>query len=207
MRIDDQLFPFRIRFDHEMVITEIGASLQKIAGSCQVGCSIRDLVLPAGGEWPETVDEIRKLGECSFDLTVNETQVVLRCQLTKVDDEFLVLGSPRRLRSLDELQELGLEIEDFALHDAAVDLLMLRDAQQATIEEHRDALLDVRDSDGSNCAGEQSKASLVHTLSMLGDLLLRLDDSGIILEAVASRTELLPNAPNALQGKSLRECH
>ena len=205
MRINDQLFPFRFQFDRELVVTEIGPSLKKIIGSCEVGCSIESLARLSVGDWPDSFEAIRELIGSSFDVTIAASQVAMRCQLVEVDNELAVVGSPRRLRSLEELEELGLGIDDFAGHDAAVDLLMLRDAQQVTLEEHRDALLDIHDCDGVNRSLEQSKASLVQTLNMIGDVMLTLDESGTILEASASRTQLLPDTPHALQGQSIHE--
>ena len=59
MLIDDELFPFRFRLDHNSLVTQMGPSLQKIVGNSRVGCKASRIVRTARGDWEPTYEELQ----------------------------------------------------------------------------------------------------------------------------------------------------
>ena len=186
MRIDNDLFPFRFLFSRDLVVTELGSALKKIAGSCRVGCHLHQLVTPNDQDWEPTFDLIRDARQNSFDISLVETGITMRCQLAEAGDQLAVLGSPR-FSSLAELAAAGLTIDDFAPHDAAVELLYLQDAQQAAGEEPGTLTFPrIADLDNAKQKPDDAMAQVLQAarggqlpLKSLKELATDLEDSGV----------------------------
>ncbi|XP_034721079.1 guanylate cyclase soluble subunit beta-2 [Etheostoma cragini] len=132
-------FPFHIVFDEDLKIRQTGVNIQKFLPGLQA----RDAMLD---QWftiihPQvtfTIESIRKFINSQFVLKSykdNHITLKLRGQMLWMESLgcMLYLCSPK-LRSLQELQDVGLHLADLAQHDVTRDLVLLNQQRLAEME-------------------------------------------------------------------------
>jgi PAS domain S-box-containing protein len=121
------LFPFHLVLDHELRIRQFGRSLPIVIPNIRIGQSIKevlDLRRPQG-DWSTEL-----LNRSSELLVIAEhagTKALLRGQIiSNVEDGhgYMFLASPW-LEGPEALDQLGLKLADFALHDVSLDLIQV----------------------------------------------------------------------------------
>jgi len=127
------LFPFFIEIDADFRLRAIGASLRQACPDLELGTRFDDAFLSLRPDGEMGLEGMRKGVAVLRVLVEKTTEMQLRGQcLATTDGGLLFLGSPW-LSDTSELGKLNLRIEDFALHDPAVDLLhILRSQKMAT---------------------------------------------------------------------------
>jgi PAS domain S-box-containing protein len=129
-------FPFHLVFDRSFTILQVGPSLTRVSPSIQPGVHasavLRVARPPVGFEW----DAIRDNARSVFLLEAGAAKLLLRGQMITEEAAGTVtfLGSPR-ITDLSSLTSLGLSLDDFALHDAAADLLFLLQSKNTTLSD------------------------------------------------------------------------
>ncbi len=127
-------FPFHFVLDRELKILQTGASLGRVCPDLAPGADARKAfraVLPDGDLSREWIQENHR----SFFLLEHlSTGVKLRGEFirTAEAEPLLFLGSPW-FTNASEIVSNGLCLEDFAIHDSAVDLLHAHEASRVAL--------------------------------------------------------------------------
>jgi PAS domain S-box-containing protein len=124
-------FPFFIEWDADLRIRTIGPSLGKICENAVPGVRITDvfkLRRPVGSMTPEFFQNSRDL---LFLFEIIGSNLMLRGEVATLEktDSFLMLAAPW-ISDPDEVERLGLTLNDFAIHDQTMDLLQVVQTQR-----------------------------------------------------------------------------
>ncbi|MEI7728441.1 MAG: PAS domain S-box protein [Verrucomicrobiota bacterium] len=134
-------FPFHIAINRNLVVVQTGRTLQRICPDAAPGIAVDRVFRLAQPE-----------GQWSFEwLVENHRQLFLLVHLAsglQLRGEFIALPGERRLLFLGspwftdsaEISERGLDFEDFAIHDPAVDLLQVFQAQKMALADAKKLL-------------------------------------------------------------------
>ncbi|KAL3045883.1 hypothetical protein OYC64_014020 [Pagothenia borchgrevinki] len=132
-------FPFHIVFDDNLKVMQTGVNIQKFLP----GLHARDLTVDQHftiihPQVTFTIESIRKFVNSQFVLKSNKdkhSSLKLRGQMLWMESLgcMLYLCSPK-LRSLQELQDVGLHLADLAQHDVTRDLVLLNQQRLAEME-------------------------------------------------------------------------
>lgn len=131
-------FPFHLAVDRGMKIVQIGEHLARICPGLKVGGALGDHFTIHRPDIAPEFDVIRTSDRFLFILEAPANRMKLRGQMVYVaqNDVLLFLGSPW-VTTAEELRELGLGLNDFALHDPVGDLLMVIQSQTAALADLR----------------------------------------------------------------------
>ncbi len=134
-----EAFPFHIAFNRELRVIGFGPSLAKIAPQVRVGEHLFDHLTVSRPHLPNpNLDTLKDhLGQI-FIFSLKADDTVLRGQLIQSSDPetWLFLGSPW-FTELSALSKHGLYLNDFANHDATLDLLQLLSSQELALDDNR----------------------------------------------------------------------
>lgn len=125
-----KLFPFCFAIDAERRITIVGDRWQRVAPELTLGAAFDEVIEIEGPINVSAFDEILKSDASIFILTLRSRPLFkLRGQFLALKNvagaaQALFVGGPWILR-LEELTELGIELQDFPPHDARGDWLTL----------------------------------------------------------------------------------
>jgi len=137
----DVVFPFHFACDAELRVTQFGPSLQKLVSSIKVGTSLVDIFSicrPDIGH--RTYESLKANVHRLFILDVlpspGQSYVRFRGQLLCFSNTqtLIFLISPW-ITGVGELSRLGLNLNDFAIHDPGVDLLHVVQTQNVALAE------------------------------------------------------------------------
>uniref|UniRef100_A0A667WFL9 guanylate cyclase n=1 Tax=Myripristis murdjan TaxID=586833 RepID=A0A667WFL9_9TELE len=132
-------FPFHIVFDEDLKVKQTGVKIQKFIPGLQTGDTRLDKYFTiTHPQVTFTIESIRKFINSQFVLKSHrdkDTTLKLRGQMLWMGSLrcMLFLCSPK-LRSLQELQDGGLNLADLAHHDATRDLVLLNQQRLAEME-------------------------------------------------------------------------
>lgn len=127
-----RVFPFYFAWDDEMRLVNFGPSLQKICHDVKRGVAVGDLFESLRAENAfSSIKELRTHESDLFLLQHRATKTRFRGQLLQLPtpNVSVMLCSPW-LQSANEIEMLGITFNDFALHDASLDLLQILQTQQ-----------------------------------------------------------------------------
>nr|XP_020441753.1 guanylate cyclase soluble subunit beta-2-like isoform X2 [Monopterus albus] len=132
-------FPFHIVFDKDLKVRQTGVNIEKFVPGLQARDATMDqyftIIHP---QVTFNIESIRKFINSQFVLKSykdKQTTLKLRGQMLWMDSLgcMLYLCSPK-LRSLQELQDVGLHLADLAQHDVTRDLVLLNQQRLAEME-------------------------------------------------------------------------
>ncbi|XP_059183999.1 guanylate cyclase soluble subunit beta-2 [Centropristis striata] len=132
-------FPFHIVFDEDLKVRQTGINIQKFLPGLQVrDAALNQFFTIIHPQVTFTIESIRKFINSQFVLksyTDKHTTLKLRGQMLWMEHLgcMLYLCSPK-LRSLQELQDVGLHLADLAQHDVTRDLVLLNQQRLAEME-------------------------------------------------------------------------
>nr|XP_046238364.1 guanylate cyclase soluble subunit beta-2-like [Scatophagus argus] len=132
-------FPFHIVFDEDLRIRQTGVKIQKFVPGLQTrGTTLDQHFTIVHPQVTFTIESIRKFINSQFVLKSSKdkhTMLKLRGQMLWMETLgcMLYLCSPK-LRSLQELQDVGLHLADLAQHDVTRDLILLNQQRLAEME-------------------------------------------------------------------------
>ncbi|XP_019957801.2 guanylate cyclase soluble subunit beta-2 [Paralichthys olivaceus] len=132
-------FPFHIVFDKDLMIRQTGVNIQKFVPGLQArGATLDQYFIIIHPQVTLTIESIRKFINSQFVLKSfkdKNSTLNLRGQMLWMDSLgcMLYLCSPK-LRSLQELQDVGLHLADLAQHDVTRDLVLLNQQRLAEME-------------------------------------------------------------------------
>jgi two-component system, sensor histidine kinase and response regulator len=133
-----RLFPFYLEIGADGVIRKAGPALMRSCPGIQTGRVFTEVVTPLRPEEPLNVEKLRNSPEVLFLIQDIQTGLRLRGQwLAGVEGRVIFVGSPW-LSDAAEMSSHNLSVNDFAIHDPAVDLLhILRTQKMATSDLRR----------------------------------------------------------------------
>jgi diguanylate cyclase (GGDEF)-like protein len=200
----DDIFPFRIAIDRTSAILKVGPSLARMNDRIVAGRQLTDFfhIARAGFElrFEVIAEQLNKL----VFLQMNGRDARLRGQFVRDRDNIIFLGSPW-LESMEELQKHNLRIHDIAPHDATLENIFLRAAQNTQLQDLEEVLTELRSAADEKDRLSRAEESLAHDLNAAGDLLIRMTQFGEVLELRATRPEQLPIPVEAIVGRSVSE--
>ncbi|KAK2856698.1 hypothetical protein Q5P01_005433 [Channa striata] len=130
-------FPFHIVFDEQLKVRQTGVNIQKFVPGLQArGALLNQYFTIIHPQVTFTIESIRKFINSQFVLkSYKDTPLKLRGQMLWMDSLgcMLYLCSPK-LRSLQELRDVGLHLADLAQHDVTRDLVLLNQQRLAEME-------------------------------------------------------------------------
>ncbi|XP_029371784.1 guanylate cyclase soluble subunit beta-2 [Echeneis naucrates] len=130
-------FPFHVIFDKDLKIRQTGVNIQKFVPGLQAKDATLDQHFTiTHPQVTFTIKSIRKFINSQFVLKSHkQSRLKLRGQMLWMDSLgcMLYLCSPK-LRSLRELQDVGLHLADLAQHDVTRDLVLLNQQRLAEME-------------------------------------------------------------------------
>lgn len=137
-----EVFPFHIAFDRHLKIVQTGNAVTKICSAIKPGASLGRLArikTPAGiaFEFDAICDQAFTVFFVEIT-TDTDTNAILKGQMLcdSTNDTILFLCSPVA-QDTKRVAAMGLELNDFAIHDATVDFLILLQTKDNTINDVR----------------------------------------------------------------------
>lgn len=139
----DQAFPLHVIVDVEGTVLRASSQAWRILrvepGECAADVLVVEEPTDARpGDWGGLVGRLVALR------SRRGSGVSVRTQVLALDGRhFALVGTPR-VRTVEEMDTLGLTFSDFAPHDATFDLLAMTEAQRETIEDLHKAMRDLK---------------------------------------------------------------
>ncbi|MGH9089083.1 MAG: putative bifunctional diguanylate cyclase/phosphodiesterase [Acidimicrobiales bacterium] len=198
----DRVFPFHVVVDSEMTIVQVGSSIARVWPEMGPGMALPDHVRLSSPRVPLTFDELLD-HQSSLILLQTVTDVTLRGQVVALDPERLMfVGSPW-IADPKLLEEMGINLSDFALHDSVADYMFLLQAQTTALDDARELAARLQAIDEEKARLARAEQALAHELNALPDLVIRLDRVGTLLEVRPANEMELPAPRQELIGRSV----
>ena len=135
------VFPFHVAFGADLRVIQCGKALAKICPGARPGVLVGDLlriVTPAAVNFG--LESLRSQLFTVFFVEVIDRQFSLKGEMVYLPDAgggvMLFLCTPV-VRDLDSVAAMGLTVNDFAIHDASIDFLILLQTKTNTINDVR----------------------------------------------------------------------
>jgi PAS domain S-box-containing protein len=131
----DEVFPFHFAFGPDWRILQRGRSLARLCPRVTPGSRFDELFAPVRPEAPFDYEQVVLARRTLFLMREVATGVMLRGQMLSMRPErdvIVFLGSPW-LPEAAAISEHGLSFDDFAIHDPALDLLQVLQAQKMAV--------------------------------------------------------------------------
>ncbi|MBE9123206.1 histidine kinase [Tychonema sp. LEGE 07199] len=128
-------FPFHLAFRRrETEIIHLGDVLARICPELSLGSSLKEHFRIERPKISVEFDVIREKSDSMFLIEYLHSKILLKGQMVPAENPEIIffLGSPW-IEDLADLTPLGLTINDFALHDRVVDLLLLLQGQKTAL--------------------------------------------------------------------------
>jgi len=187
-------FPFHLHLDAALRLRQTGHSLCKALPELQPGTPLLSQFIVTRPRAHGTVDDWRRHGAQLCTLrSRGSPALTLRGNAEPLADGSVLLLVAPVLGSIDEVQALGLGLDDFAKHDAAADLLLLaRTSQMSALDAERlaDRL-------------RERTTQLGTMLSLSDSAVAYFDHGGRLLQANTSLSSLLGVPHETLVGSTL----
>lgn len=136
----DQVFPFHFIVNEQMQVVQIGKVLTRLLPGLQLMDSFSDRFCIQSPKVPTTYESLLQQNETVFFLKATDMEhLVLRGQLLShsyknIGKYLLFVGSPV-VRDLSGVIQLGLGLNDFAIHDSILDTLLVLQGKNNTIDD------------------------------------------------------------------------
>lgn len=132
------VFPFHFAFDRQLRIRQFGPSLHKLLPDLARGARLSEIFRLVTPSVALEFDAIDQQSFTVFFLQSLDQRFKLKGQMlrTRVGNAELILflGSPV-VREMSSVSSIGLNLKDFAIHDSAVDFLILLQTKTNTIND------------------------------------------------------------------------
>lgn len=191
-------FPFAFAWNCELRLLKHGRSLQRVVPQIHENCFVTDffeLVRPVGSFSPE---DIANLSNSLVLLRVSATGLMLRGQVIQAgaDGSYVFVGAPW-IQSPSDLRDLNLTLDDFAPHDATVDILHVVQSHKVGIRELQDLSATLREQ-GRRLAIQEEQS---RKLAMVAERTV----NGVVITDADGKIEWVNQAFERMTGWSLGE--
>ena len=129
-----RVFPFHFACDRNLNLVQLGDVLQRICPEIQLGDPLDRHFRLQRPNIQANFDTIREHPRSLFVLVAQQQDLQLKGQMVYEEEAEIVmfLGSPW-ITKMEDLETLGLNLKDFAIHDPLIDLLFLLQAQNTAL--------------------------------------------------------------------------
>lgn len=132
------VFPFHFAFDRSLRIQQVAPSLRKLLPAMVPGAGLQGFFRLVTPNVPFEFDAIQQQSFTVFFIESLDKRFKLKgqmhCTSEAGDELMLFLGSPV-VREMASVSGIGLNLKDFAIHDSAVDFLILLQMKTNTIND------------------------------------------------------------------------
>ena len=130
----DGLFPFHVSYGRDGRVGDVGRSLGKLAPAVRPGVDFAAVFTPKRPDHPFSWERLTQAAGRLYTMTERTTGTILRGQFVPLADRIFFLGTPW-LADTTELQQAGLTLDDFAIHDPTLDLLQVLQLQKIVTDD------------------------------------------------------------------------
>ena len=129
-------FPFHFALDAKLKFCQVGATLGRICPDIRLGAELNQIFQAIRPQGQVSLEWIEQNRSHFFLLEHQASHLLLRGEFMLLPDTdiLLFLGSPW-FTDPQEIVAHGLRFEDFAIHDPAVDLLQVFQANKISLED------------------------------------------------------------------------
>lgn len=131
----NSLFPYFIKLDRSLTITEVGKSMHKLCPDLPGSLFYEKLLLKRPSAPEISFDKFCSFQDHLLLVYFLDSPVVLRGQVVLADIDTLILCVSPWITHYDQLESLNLKINDFALHNPMLDMLQLLSIHTLSIED------------------------------------------------------------------------
>lgn len=186
-----RVFPFHLVFNRQMHLVQTGVSAGLICPGMAIGAQLEDFVSLSSPNVACTFEEL-SAHQNSLILFRTASGVTLRGQVVGVGPDLLsFVGSPW-VTEPAVLEQVGLTLSDFALHDSVADYMFLLQAQKTALQDAKQLATRLQQIDEEKARLARAEQALALELNAFPDLALRMDRHGLLLEVrPAKETDLV----------------
>ncbi|MEO0869964.1 MAG: histidine kinase dimerization/phospho-acceptor domain-containing protein [Cyanobacteria bacterium J06642_11] len=131
-----QAFPFHLVIDASLKIVQAGDVIQRVLDVSLVGERIEDYFLISRPKIDWDLAAIQQKQQSLFVLSVKQSKIILKGQMSwDPSQEVLFFLGSVWVHKADDLKEMGLKFQDFALHDTTSDFVILQRTSQMALED------------------------------------------------------------------------
>ena len=211
----DRIFPFHIAFDENMTVRHVGQVLRRICPKVKPGVRLNEVFQLKSPHMPMEYEPIGLNQHQLFILSSLDMELTLRGQMVHSKrKDFLVYLCTPWLGETSDLNQLGLSIVDFALHDSAVDLLHVLQSQKTALSDMRQLTLQLERKSLDLAAAKleletqfaeyaRAQAMMRTILEAAPDGILTIDEHGVIEHANLAAEKLFGYDKGDLIGKNV----
>ena len=132
-----ELFPFHLVVDAANRVVQVGRTLVSVCPGMTVGVSFDDFLTIQRPAVPSLPAAVASHLESLFLLRLSTRDLQLRGQILSLPGgQVMFVGSPW-ITDMRDIRELGVSVEEFALHDASLDLIHAVQAQRMAATDHQ----------------------------------------------------------------------
>jgi PAS domain S-box-containing protein len=211
----DRIFPFHIAFDENMTVRHVGQVLRRICPQVQPGATLNGVFEIKSPQVPMEFEAIGHNQQQLYILSCLNMDLILRGQMVHSKHlDFLVYLCTPWLGETADLNQLGLSIVDFALHDSAVDLLHVLQSQKTALSDMRQLTLQLErksldlatakhEMEVQYSELERAQALMRTILETAPDGILTIDEFGLIEHSNLAAEKLFGYDKGELVGKNV----
>ena len=216
------VFPFHLAINRKMEIVQAGSVLQRVCpglgASCQLGTHFRI----ARPHVPMTFDDICLGLQSAFILEACHSKMQLKGQMLYLESSeiLLFLCSPW-VTETTTCEELGLNLDDFAIHDPVVDFLFLLQAQRTALSDakklterlsqqrtklreiNQELAMEIDERRRAEVTLQEQEAHIRAILDNVADGILTIDTNGTIITCNPAATSIFETPADQMIGQPL----
>lgn len=131
-----QAFPFHLVLDSSLKIIQIGHVIERVLGVSLVGDNVENHFVISRPKIDWDLVAIQNKQQSLFVLSVKKSKIILKGQMSwDAAAEVMFFLCSVWVHKADDLKALDLKLQDFALHDATSDFVILQRTSQMALED------------------------------------------------------------------------
>jgi PAS domain S-box-containing protein len=198
----NNMFPFYILVDANLILKDFGTGLAKICPCFAINTSFKEhFIIDRPRDFNISFDSLKNHNNQLIILKCIKSGVILRGQLQKMGEMLVFIGSPWFL-SMQEVLDKNLTAGDFAIQDPSLDLLHVLNNQENISQELKELLVTINDQKNKlkKDKAELNRLSLVASTNQNGVIFTEPD--GAIFWCNDAYLELTGYQRNEVLGKN-----